>query len=73
MQGHVEQHGEGQSAQPMLRESELARRWGVSRRTLQRWRAAGCGPTYHLMGRAIRYRLDQVIAFEALTAREGEQ
>lgn len=40
-----------------LRERELAERWGVSPRTLQRWRLCGDGPTYAKFGRSVSYPL----------------
>jgi predicted site-specific integrase-resolvase len=49
----------------MLRERELASRWDVSQRTLQRWRAEGFGPAYIYIGGAIRYLMDDVLSFEA--------
>jgi len=68
MYGHDRNH----PIAPMLRERELAERWSLSQRTLQRWRAEGYGPKYHLIGGAIRYRLDQVVAFENLMTRGGD-
>lgn len=56
----------------MLRERELAARWSLSQRTLQRWRAEGYGPPYLSIGGAIRYRLDEVEEFENATKRGGE-
>ena len=47
-----------------LRERELAERWKISRRTLQRWRAEGFGPAYIPIGGAIRYRIRDIEAFE---------
>lgn len=49
----------------MLRERELADRWNMSPRTLQRWRADGEGPPWHLFKGAVRYLIDDVRAFEA--------
>lgn len=48
-----------------LREAELAQRWGLHVRTLQRWRTAGSGPAYLRLGRRIAYRLSDVERFEA--------
>lgn len=50
---------------PMLRQSQLARRWNMSTRTLERWRAENYGPPYLILGGSIRYRLDDIVAFEA--------
>lgn len=41
-----------------LREAELAERWGVSVKTLQRWRLTGTsGPLYVKFGRSVAYPL----------------
>ncbi|MBJ6370777.1 helix-turn-helix domain-containing protein [Sedimentitalea sp. CAU 1593] len=47
-----------------MRERELAWRWKVSRRTLQRWRTEGFGPAYILIGGTIRYRMADILNFE---------
>jgi hypothetical protein len=49
-----------------LTEAELARRWRVSRRSLQRWRAEGSGPAFLRLNGRILYALDDIIGFEAL-------
>jgi len=43
----------------------LARRWGISPRTLDRWRREGGGPMIVKMGGRVSYRLDDIEAFEA--------
>lgn len=48
----------------LMRERDLAARWGISRRTLQRWRAEHYGPPFVRIGGSIRYILTDVIAFE---------
>lgn len=48
----------------LLREEEVAGRWGKSLRTLQRWRHAGMGPAYIRIGGTVFYRLGDVLAFE---------
>ena len=45
-------------------QKELARRWTLSHRTLERWRWSGQGPAYMKIGGRIVYRLDDVLAFE---------
>jgi hypothetical protein len=47
-----------------LNEPALARRWGLSPRTLQRWRLAGVGPAYLKLGGRIAYRACDIEAFE---------
>ena len=47
-----------------LTQDELAKRWRISPRTLERWRAEGQGPAWiSLPGRVI-YRIEDVLAFE---------
>jgi hypothetical protein len=48
-----------------LRESELALRWRMSERTLQRWRQAGKVPRYLRLGGRVLYPIADVLAFEA--------
>ena len=43
---------------------QLARRWKLSHRTLERWRWIGCGPSYTKIGRRVVYRLVDVEKFE---------
>lgn len=49
----------------LLLQSELASRWRVSRRTLERWRFSGEGPRFCKIGGRITYREVDVIAYEA--------
>lgn len=54
-------NGQAQLFTPKL----LARRWRISHRTLERWRAAGRGPPYvKLMDGCVRYRLADVEEYE---------
>ncbi len=48
-----------------LSETTLARRWSISRRTLQRWRQLGIGPSFIRLRRRIVYTQAEVEAFEA--------
>ncbi len=50
---------------PPLTEAELAARWQVSRRTLQRLRHEGRLPEPFRIGRKILYRAAEITAFEA--------
>ncbi|RDD64189.1 DNA-binding protein [Thalassococcus profundi] len=45
--------------------NELAARWKVSIRTLERWRAERYGPAWITIGGSIRYRIPDVLAWEA--------
>jgi hypothetical protein len=48
-----------------LNQIDLARRWNISHRTLERWRWKHEGPPYIKLGGRIVYRLEDVLAFEA--------
>lgn len=48
----------------VLNENELAQRWGVSPKTLQRWRSEGRGPRYLKLSKRVGYPVDSVIEFE---------
>lgn len=47
-----------------ITQRDLERRWRLSGRTLERWRAERYGPAWHVLGGSIRYRLDDIEAFE---------
>ena len=44
-------------------EKEVSRIIGVAVQSLRNWRFQQRGPTYSKIGRAVRYRLDDVIRF----------
>jgi predicted site-specific integrase-resolvase len=48
----------------MLNEVELAERWNLSPKTLQRWRSEGRGPRFMKMSRRVVYPMDEVLEFE---------
>nr|WP_328702799.1 helix-turn-helix domain-containing protein [Belnapia mucosa] len=48
-----------------LTQLDLARRWRISPRTLERWRSLRQGPAYLKLGGVVAYRLEDVEAFEA--------
>jgi predicted DNA-binding transcriptional regulator AlpA len=52
LQAQQSAHSESES---LLTEAQFARRAGLSRKTLQAWRARGRGPRFVKLGRAIRY------------------
>ena len=62
-------HDSGRSTQAQislhLNQKELARRWRMSPRTLERWRWLREGPSYLKIGGKVIYRLTEVEAFEA--------
>lgn len=48
-----------------LTEKDLAKRWGVTTRTLQNWRRDSKGPAFMDIGNnTIRYRMEDVEAYE---------
>ncbi len=49
----------------LVTEDQLASRWLVSTRTLQRWRQRCVGPAYLRLGQRVVYRLTDIDAFEA--------
>ena len=59
----------------VLSENELAERWGVSPKTLQRWRNEGRGPRYLKLSKRVTYPLVEVTSFErnALYASTSER
>ncbi len=48
-----------------LNQAEVARRWSLSPRTLERWRWIGQGPQFLKVGGRVVYRLADIEAFEA--------
>lgn len=48
-----------------LNQRQLAHRWCMSSRTLERWRWTGEGPKFLKLGGRIVYREDDVEAYEA--------
>lgn len=47
-----------------LNQTDLSRRWKISPRSLERWRVARVGPPFVKIGGAVRYRLEDVEAYE---------
>jgi predicted site-specific integrase-resolvase len=54
-----------------LNQTELARRWCISPRTLERWRWLGQGPRYLKIGGRVAYRVEDIEAYEAAQLRDG--
>jgi hypothetical protein len=52
---------------------ELAARWCISPRTLERWCWLGQGPRYIKIGGCIRYRLEDIEAYEEQQACGGKK
>lgn len=53
-----------QGRQVFLTTQEVAKRWAMSRRSLEGWRDKGIGPTFHKIGSRVRYHIDDVEEFE---------
>jgi hypothetical protein len=51
-----------------LNQIDLARRWRVSERTLERWRWLKMGPAYLKIGGRVVYRVDDVEKYETSRA-----
>ncbi len=47
-----------------MNETELAQRWGISPKTLQRWRCESRGPKYWKLSKRVVYPIEEVISFE---------
>jgi hypothetical protein len=47
-----------------LNQHQLARRWAMSARTLERWRWLGLGPRFLKLGGRVVYRLEDITDFE---------
>jgi predicted DNA-binding transcriptional regulator AlpA len=54
-----------------LTERDLAERWSVSPRTLQKWRQNRAGPAYVKIGQRIRYRPEDVEEWEQNNHHDG--
>lgn len=54
-----------------LNQCELATRWTISHRTLERWRWTGEGPRYLKVGGRVVYRVEDVEAYEAAQLRKS--
>lgn len=51
-------------ASELLSERDLSNRWGLSARTLQRWRWRRQGPPYVKLGRRVAYRANDIDEWE---------
>jgi hypothetical protein len=54
-----------------LNQIDLAARWTLSHRTLERWRWTGEGPCFVKLGGRVVYRLEDVEAYEAEQTRQA--
>jgi len=49
---------------PFLNQIDLSRRWGISPRTLERWRWLGEGPVFVKLGGRVAYRFEDIESYE---------
>jgi len=54
-----------------INQIELSRRWGVSPRTLERWRWLGEGPAFVKLGGKVVYDLSVIEAYEKAQIRHS--
>jgi hypothetical protein len=52
-----------------LDENELAARWGLSVKTLRRWRQEQLGPVFCKLGASVRYQISAIEQYERQVAR----
>jgi hypothetical protein len=52
-----------------MTQTELAERWQISEATLERWRTESGGPLFLKLGNQVRYRVQDVEAFEEVALR----
>lgn len=65
----AESHAQTAGGVQHLPQKALARRWGLSTRTLERWRVRGVGPVYLKLNGRVVYRTEDIQAFEAACSR----
>jgi hypothetical protein len=66
------QYSSGSQQSDHLRQADLAARWRLSPRTLERWRWLKLGPAYIKAGGRVVYTLEDVLAYEAAQRRAGQ-
>lgn len=54
-----------------LNQIQLAARWNISHRTLERWRWSGEGPQFIKIGGRVVYRLADIEAYELMQIRKS--
>lgn len=64
---------ETHNAEPLwLTRAELAERWHVLVTTLAQWAHKGTGPRFGRFGQQVRYRMEDVLAYEAQALEAGD-
>ena len=54
-----------------LHQSVLAKRWGISEGTLERWRSDNIGPAFIKLHGRVLYRIEDVESYEVQCLRPG--
>lgn len=54
-----------------LNQRQLAERWDLSEATLERWRSEGIGPVFLKLQGQVRYRIEDIEAFEVDSLRRS--
>ncbi len=54
-----------------LNQRQLAERWDTSEATLERWRSEGLGPVFLKLQGQVRYRMEDIEAFEVESLRKS--
>ena len=54
-----------------LNQRQLADRWDLSEATLERWRSEGIGPIFLKLQGQVRYRIEDIEAFEVDSLRKS--
>ncbi len=54
-----------------LNQRQLAERWDLSEATLERWRCEGIGPVFLKLQGQVRYRTEDIEAFESESLRKS--
>ena len=54
-----------------LNHRQLADRWDLSEATLERWRSEGIGPVFLKLQGQVRYRIEDIEAFEVDSLRKS--
>lgn len=69
--GHAQQRQPAEPTRLALDETELATRWGLSVKTLRRWRQEQLGPVFCKLGARVTYLISEVEAFERRASRHS--
>ena len=54
----------------LLSPRQLAARWGLSEKTLERWRMLGTGPVFLKLGSRVLYRIEEIQSHEQRRTRQ---